>query len=1351
MWPGIAQSSLLRISWWPDAALNVLPSPTDPNKYNVYRGTGANLPFSACAPLAGSQGVVPRSTGGGNGTTTAILYYFVTDKTVVPSTSYTYYVTTVSATGVESVPGPALTMTTAAGSATVPTLPAPFPDPSTWMPTTPTTITAAPGGTTWTPTTGAALQTALTSMNPAGGDVIILQAGTVYAAPSNGFQPRDMTGATQWTYIVSSEAPEVGGTKLPAYVPYSDPYYPEGWTLTAPASIGATSATLTKTWTRKTGIYPVQFFNTAPNTEIHEQRYCLFTQGSASITWNSSRNPCGWDGTVGPALITNCSATISVKFLPGITLYDHDNGATAILQGGGPGSAGYVIQQLAGTHCAMMRFIGLELQIKPDATYFQNFYCALTGGPNIFWDRCIVGDDTSLFSTSGLPNCTPTANYGFVHHGLQINGANQVVHQCYIQGIMQTPKSLGQDSNGFVSTSGGPYCIEYTYIEAVSEGFIFGGGFVPQATHPQQLTYRGCFNTKLQWWPVSRQTFVFGGGGGPTINASFTGNGTAGPYGPFPQSTSWDRSNRFYITVAGVVQAPSTYTISHPTTTTGQITFSAPVASGAAISVVGQALYIFGDHVKNHAEIKVMKGGNLYGNTHWNSWESAGGGGNYRGASFSPGTRDQPASNPNTNFNVFKTCPWDVITDLDIHDNVSWRVQCDVYPFGCVDYNPIVWAGRYHLHNNQAWLCGNPVANLENIYRHQMFVVPPNGILVDFTIENNTWVFDPFGCSNQPNAQRCFDFIGFGGATPSAGLFDRFLIRNNIVPEPIAVGGDPNGTFNLNNANLTNPSGAGFERNLMIQDNTGPFGSLPNYHQAGGIPYNTIGLKNFVNNQTPPVTPSDWNNVGSTYLGTDGRPVGATIGSTLAGDAFPRTFWQVIAPGGGSGVTYAYANTTFRQNAAKFNIVNPGAFMGIEQTMGNTTFETIFADIKTQAAANGIFPCRCIIYVNSWAQSLTGAGGNGGTYTIWSSALDNANWWLRTSYPAGAIVHSTFGGETTNTGVLAQTIDNTVLNSSGRTFWQGFWDHYDGVLRLGNAVQQGYASNLAFALNPNLDGYQLDNIFCQPRVAGAWAMNTTSYAAADPTAAAFIQQGQQQLILSLKAVNPDLLLMCNADYFVHSTNVFSSQVTLDPTQQGLMDIVYCQAAIGIGGIEGQGGTTFAQFMANLAAAEAQMAPTGTLIFEQTGPSHGVAFSSANQASWTTTLGGDWQNVRYGQAAAFMRNRHYALNFSQNYSPTAPYFTDEILQQNGKFGWLGQPVDPPQTAARTNGVWWRQFRGGVVFCNPAANGIQTINLASLGLTGLSAIASNGFGDASVNNGAPVTSITLQARDGRFLKF
>jgi hypothetical protein len=62
------------------------------------------------------------------------------------------------------------------------------------------------------------------------------------------------------------------------------------------------------------------------------------------------------------------------------------------------------------------------------------------------------------------------------------------------------------------------------------------------------------------------------------------------------------------------------------------------------------------------------------------------------------------------------------------------------------------------------------------------------------------------------------------------------------------------------------------------------------------------------------------------------------------------------------------------------------------------------------------------------------------------------------------------------------------------------------------------------------------------------------------------------------------------------------------------------------------------------------------------------------------------------------------------------------------------------------VYRRRFQNGWVLWNPRGNGVRTV---SLGQTMRKLQGRSGFSDTTVNNGAQVTSVTLQDRDGLVL--
>jgi len=115
---------------------------------------------------------------------------------------------------------------------------------------------------------------------------------------------------------------------------------------------------------------------------------------------------------------------------------------------------------------------------------------------------------------------------------------------------------------------------------------------------------------------------------------------------------------------------------------------------------------------------------------------------------------------------------------------------------------------------------------------------------------------------------------------------------------------------------------------------------------------------------------------------------------------------------------------------------------------------------------------------------------------------------------------------------------------------------------------------------------------------------------------------------------------------------------------------------------------------------------------------------------------DYQSVRYGLTSALMDDGYYVFNSTAQNGGDAPWFDEYQVQ-------LGNAVGGPSTAAWQSGVYRRDFDNGIALVNPKGNGTQTVTLEAsfTHFTGQQAPA--------VNNGATVTSVTLQDRDGIIL--
>lgn len=136
---------------------------------------------------------------------------------------------------------------------------------------------------------------------------------------------------------------------------------------------------------------------------------------------------------------------------------------------------------------------------------------------------------------------------------------------------------------------------------------------------------------------------------------------------------------------------------------------------------------------------------------------------------------------------------------------------------------------------------------------------------------------------------------------------------------------------------------------------------------------------------------------------------------------------------------------------------------------------------------------------------------------------------------------------------------------------------------------------------------------------------------------------------------------------------------------------------------------------------------------------------------TTGTALEYQLMRYGLCTALLHNGMAAFGvLENNYAVTRWYdeFGDDSLTQvNVKRGYLGAPASNPPTAATwaqgALGVWSRTWANGLSIVNPRGNGSQTVALTGTYTKLL------GTQQASVNNGATVTSVTLADGDGVIL--
>src|SRR5262249_2075403 len=143
----------------------------------------------------------------------------------------------------------------------------------------------------------------------------------------------------------------------------------------------------------------------------------------------------------------------------------------------------------------------------------------------------------------------------------------------------------------------------------------------------------------------------------------------------------------------------------------------------------------------------------------------------------------------------------------------------------------------------------------------------------------------------------------------------------------------------------------------------------------------------------------------------------------------------------------------------------------------------------------------------------------------------------------------------------------------------------------------------------------------------------------------------------------------------------------------------------------------------------------------------------------------YRAMRYGLACCLMKDGYY---YAEGEVPNGSWdqirWFDEFSVYQGVaqgvsaanvgagMGYLGLPVaggtGAIQTAARWDGVWAREFAGGLVLMNPKGNGSQTVTIAELGGATLWKHISGTQG--TINNGQNVTTdVHLDDRDGLIL--
>ncbi|MFO1465865.1 MAG: hypothetical protein U1F35_05405 [Steroidobacteraceae bacterium] len=358
-------------------------------------------------------------------------------------------------------------------------------------------------------------------------------------------------------------------------------------------------------------------------------------------------------------------------------------------------------------------------------------------------------------------------------------------------------------------------------------------------------------------------------------------------------------------------------------------------------------------------------------------------------------------------------------------------------------------------------------------------------------------------------------------------------------------------------------------------------------------------------------------------------------------------------------------------------------------------------------------------------------------YSGLRTAMDSANWWLRTSFPAGSIVPGS------SSGYLAGNVAAGGPTLAGRTYQQYMAAYtYDFAVGGGAA---GLVPTSGNAANSSLDGWYEDDILRVKFGSGDY-LRTGSASGTD----ADQRSGCMAILNILKAAKPGSLVGANVSQF-QAVGSVSTEI------DGQLDFAIMEAMIG----ETWSYETFLPSPASelkriYAKQMAILKPGGIGMFVHMSlTSDGRDNNGTNPA--TTSSQTPYQGLRHGLACCLVLGdadycpagtSHYSVGvntalwfdeYSVNRATAVPYTTPTSASAPG-MGYLGPWVDPPQTAPTQGTAYRRRATYGEVWWNPKGGSSLTINF------GRTVRFIQGTQAPLINKGGTGTTAPMSVRDG-----
>jgi len=351
----------------------------------------------------------------------------------------------------------------------------------------------------------------------------------------------------------------------------------------------------------------------------------------------------------------------------------------------------------------------------------------------------------------------------------------------------------------------------------------------------------------------------------------------------------------------------------------------------------------------------------------------------------------------------------------------------------------------------------------------------------------------------------------------------------------------------------------------------------------------------------------------------------------------------------------------------------------------NTTMETAVKQIKARNSKTRVF-----LYVIPESQVVPVSS----TWPGLGSKLDSQKWWVYPSGTSGSKIVS----DTGTTNFILNITNYAKPDSSGLRFNQWFAQYMNA--QIGKP-------------NPSISGFFTDSLYWKPRKEADWNMDGKLDSNSNDTVRQWYRQGWASYVAALRSAMPGKQQIANVADWGDADAVLTEL-------NGKLDGGLLEGMLGKSwSIEKTYG-----WAAMMTRYRKTMAALGG---EKLGIFHAVG---------TPT---DYQGFRYGLASCLMDNGYFAYNSTT--SSTGKYTgVPQFDEYNVD---LGAATSSPATSAWKSGVYRREFEKGIVLVNPKGNGAKTVALDG------SFKKISGTQVPAINNGATVTSVTLNDRDGLIL--